>query len=222
MNYKSFYNHLINEAFDDVFNFLLNPEHKDTEWNDLIRKFEASGGKVLGQGKYATVMEHPSWKYVLKVFSQDAHYLKFVRFVLKNPRPSFPVFYDKPRKIIPHFKKSTSQPYLYIVRTEKLNPIDHDTFKDIERYLYRGTEYVDRMISKYGEGGAWDNLRTRLKASESKYPSLPQFKKDYDFLIASTSKAAGFGTLDMHYENIMKRPNGEFVLIDPFWEGMSI
>jgi hypothetical protein len=213
---------LINEAFDDVFNFLLNPEHDNTEWYDLIRKFESSGGKVLGQGKYATAMEHPSWKYILKVFRRDAHYIKFVRFVLKNPRPSFPVFYDKPRKIIPHFKRFASEPYLYIVKTEKLEHIDWTTFNEIESYLYYEQTYIDNMITTSGNSGAWVELKKRIKGIESKHPSLLQFKKDYKFLMDVAENEEGFGSLDMHQKNIMKRHNGEFVLSDPFWEGMSL
>jgi hypothetical protein len=222
MQYSDFYNYLINEAFDSVYSFLLNPEHDDTEWYDLIRKFESHGGKVLGQGKYATVMEHPSWKYVLKVFNDDAPYIKFVRFALKNPRSSFPVFYDKPRKIVPHFKRSESHPYLYVVKTEKLYPINRDIFGEIEYYLYYNYEFVDDMIAKYSRDNEKDNMwiemKHKLETLESKYPSLPQFKEDYNFLLTN----ANFGQLDMHVHNIMRRSNGEFVLIDPFWQGESI
>lgn len=226
MRYGDFYNYLINEAFDSVYSFLLNPEHDDTEWYDLIRKFESHGGKVLGQGKHATVMEHPSWKYVLKVFRQDDPYIKFVRFALKHPRSSFPVFYDKPRKIVPHFKRSESAPYLYVVKTEKLYPINRETFKDIEFYLYYTHAFIDDMIAKYSrddeKDNMWIEMKHKLETLESKYPSLPQFKEDYNFLINSSYSDARFGELDLHVNNIMKRANGELVLIDPFWEGESL
>lgn len=216
----------LNEAFDNVFDFLLNPEHDNTEWYDLIRKFETHGGKVLGQGKHATVMEHPSWKYVLKVFSQDAPYLKFVRFVLKNPRKSFPVFYDKPRKIVPRFKRDPSQAYLYVVKTEKLNRITKDTFKDIEFYLYYDHKFLDDMIEKYrdrdGYEDMWHEMKNKLINLEKQYPSLPQFKSDYNFLLNQSYENVRFGELDMHYRNIMQRSNGDFVLIDPFWQGESL
>jgi len=220
MQYSNFYNYLINEAFDSVYSFLLNPEHDNTEWYDLIRKFELHGGKILGQGKYATVMEHPSWKYVLKVFSQDVPYLKFVRFALKNPRSSFPVFYDKPRKIVPHFKRYADQSYLYVVKTEKLYPIDNDIFKDIKFYLYYSHNFVDDMLASSNKNTSkmWIDNKNKLKSLESKYPSLPQFRKDYNFLINNTN----FGKLDIYVKNIMQRPNGEFVLTDPFWEGESL
>lgn len=216
----------LNETFDNVFDFLLNPEYDNTEWYDLIRKFETHGGKILGQGEYATVMEHPSWKYVLKVFSQDAPYLKFVRFVLKNPRKSFPVFYDKPRKIVPRFKRDPSQAYLYVVKTEKLNPITKDVFNDIEFYLYYDHEFLDDMIGRYknreGYDNMWYEMKSKLINLEKQYPSLPQFKSDYNFLLNQSYENARFGELDMHYKNIMQRINGELVLIDPFWEGESL
>jgi hypothetical protein len=216
----------IQEAFDNIYSFLLNPEYADMGWNELIRKFELNGGKVLGQGKNATVMEHPSWKYVLKVFNNDDPYVKFVRFALKNPRSSFPVFYDKPRKIVPHFKRYESQPYLYIVKTEKLYPINRETFKDIEYYLYYNYEFIDDMIARYSHDddkeNMWIEMKQKLEMLESKYPSLPQFKKDYNFLMNSSNADASFGELDLHVNNIMKRANGELVLIDPFWAGESL
>lgn len=215
----------LNEAFDNVFDFLLNPAYDNTEWYDLIRKFETYGGKILGQGNYAMVMEHPSWKYVLKVFSQDVPYLKFVRFVLKNPRKSFPVFYDKPRKIVPRFKRDPSQAYLYVVKAEKLNPITNDIFEDIEYYLYYNHDFLDDMIQQHKDraGGEdmWNEMKKKLINLEKKYPSLPQFKEDYNFLLNQNYGNARFGELDMHYKNIMQRSNGDLVLVDPFWVGES-
>ena len=225
IGYKAFYKQLIDESFDGVFNFLLNPEHDNIEWYDLIRKFEASGGKVLGSGKYATVMEHPSWKYVLKVFSQDDSYLKYVRFVLKNKRPSFPVFYDKPRRIVPRFKRFAAQTYLYIVKTEKLYPIDKDMFGKIEKYLYYNIEFIEDMIQRHDwdkvHKNSWVEMKNEREELELKYPSLPQFKKDYSYLQNSAAEN-NFGSFDMTHNNVMKRANGEFVLSDPFWEGMSL
>ena len=221
--YAALLNPTIKEEFDNVFNFLLNPEHDNTEWYELLRKFESHGGKILGQGKHATVMEHPSWKYVLKVFAKDDPYLKFVRFVMKNPRSSYPIFYDKPRKFVPRFKRDFSQAYLYIVKTEKLYPITKEIFKDIEYYLYYSYDFLDDMIARYKDKDnyelMWVEMKNRMLDLEKKYPSLSKFKKDYNFLVTNSYEDARFGELDLHYRNIMQRSNGELVIIDPFWEG---
>ena len=142
---------------------------------------------------------------------------------MKNPRSSFPVFYDKPRKFVPRFKRDVSQAYLYIVKTEKLSPITKDILKDIEYYLYYSYDFLDDMINRYkdkdGYETMWVEMKNRMFNLEKKYPSLPTFKKDYQFLLESSYEDARFGELDLHYRNIMQRSNGELVIIDPFWEG---
>lgn len=219
--YTSMLNITLNEAFDNVFDFLLNPEHDNTEWFMLLRKFENNGGIVLGRGSKGTVLEHPSWKYVLKIFSDDSFYLKYVRFCLKNKRKSFPIFFDKPRKIIPRFKRERNNTYLYIVRMEKLYPITENTFLDIKFYLYYNIVNVNEMIKLYKLDN-WIAIKNRLIKIEKTIPSIIQFKQDYNFLLENTSNDAGFGSLDMKKENIMKRLNGELVFADPFWSGESM
>jgi len=220
MTFRDYFN-VLNEEFDNVFNFLLNPQHDNTEWFMLLRKFENNGGIVLGKGSKGTVLEHPSWKYVLKIFSDDSFYLKYVRFCLKNKRKSFPVFFDKPRRIIPRFKREQNKAYLYIVRMEKLYPITEKTFSDIEFYLSYKMENVDKMIKLYKLDN-WIAIKNRLIKIQKTLPSIIQFKQDYDFLLKNTSNDAGFGSLDMKKENIMKRLNGELVFADPFWSGESM
>jgi hypothetical protein len=220
MSLREYFN-ILNEEFDNVFNFLLNPQHDDTEWFMLLRKFENSGGTVLGKGSRGTVMEHPSWKYVLKIFTDDSFYLKYVRFCLKNHRKSFPVFFDKPRKIVPRFKREKNRAYLYIVRTEKLYPITEKTFSDIEFYLNYNMANVNRMIQLYKLDN-WIAIKNRLLKIEKTVPSVIQFKQDYNFLLQQTSHDSGFGALDMKQANIMKRSNGDLVFADPFWAGETM
>lgn len=220
MRYNEFYNYLLKEAFETLADFLLNPKHSELEWYELIRKFESSGGIVLGKGKYATVLEHPSWKYVLKVFNEDVPYLKFVRFCIKNPRQSFPVFYDKPRRIVPFYKRHWTQSHLYVVKMEKLNPIDRWTFTDIDYYLNTHQHFIDDMRVKSPSNETWITIKNKLNNIEKKYPSVVQFKEDYQFLLTQNINLH-FGHLDLHYKNVMRRSNGQFVLSDPLWSGVD-
>lgn len=197
MKYQDFYNNLIFEAFDSVNDLLSNPAYDDSKWNAVLNQFMLNGGKVVGQGKHAIVLQHPSWNYIVKVFSDDVPYLKFVRFCIQNPRISFPVFYDKPRRIVPHYVRRTSQQYLYVVKMEKLDHISHDTFNDIYAYV----KYHDPL---------------RADRIESEHPHIVQFKKDFMFLMENALKL-NFGEQDLHEYNIMKRSNGVFVLTDPFF-----
>lgn len=206
---------IINEGFETVHDFLLNPEHNELQWGELLKKFESNGGMIIGQGRYATVLEHPSWKYVLKIFSDDIPYLSFVRFCLKNSRPSFPVFYDKPRRIIPNYTRPVSQSYLYIVKMEKLYGINKQTFEDIAYYVYNDINYIEDMIKQYGSKyGQLAAIKKRLNKIEKKYPQLPQFMEDFKFMRENIKEEGQM--LDIHQQNIMKRSDGSFVISDPY------
>jgi hypothetical protein len=107
----SFKEFVLKEEFDSVSDFLLNPEHRNKTFNQLLDEFEKSGGKFIGSGKYGQVFEHPSWKYVIKVFQNDPEYLSFARFAYRNPHPSFPKFYGPPQRIIPFIEELLPMPW---------------------------------------------------------------------------------------------------------------
>jgi hypothetical protein len=226
LKYKDFYSHLF-EKYDNVEELLSDPKNNDKTLSAILSDFEKHGGKILGQGSYATALIHPSWKYVIKIFSNDVPYIKFVRFVLKHPRPSFPKFFDKPRRIIPNYTRPKAYSHLYVVKMEKLNPITEEEFSVIKTYKTRESldEYIKFVMRDY------DHMTDRQKAStdahvkshmvryeeiEKKYPSISKFQDDYRFLITN---GKDMGTPDFNRRNIMKRDNGEFVLTDPYWEG---
>jgi len=202
----------LNEEFEKSSDVVSNPENNERTLNDILVDFEKSGGKVLGVGKYGKVLYHPKWKFVLKIFKNDNAYLSFVRFAIKNPRKSFPKFYDKPRRIIPNYKRSKNEPYLYVVKTELLNDITTEEFKDIDFYKYYGHSDFSQP---YHQSYVWQETKKKIDEINKKYPSIKTFINDYKFLEQSEVQ----GAPDFHQRNIMKRDNGEFVLIDPFWEG---
>jgi hypothetical protein len=214
---------LLFEDFDKVSDLLSNPENNQVNYMELLRRFTSGGGSILGQGKYATVLTHPKWKYVVKIFSDDIPYLKFARFCLKNPRPSFPVFYDKPRRIVPNYKRHPSDKYLYVVKMELLEPLKEGMFPDIDFFLERYCSNTFEMAKKYNDNEIWLGMVDRLEKLKSRYPQLVQLKKDYDFLMENNTYLGdsryNFGYEDLHSGNIMIRKNGQFVLADPFYEG---
>jgi hypothetical protein len=205
----------IDEKFDTIDNLLRDPANNHTSLRDLLSSFSNNGGEILGQGKFATVLRHPSWKHVIKIFSDDVPYLKFVRFCIKNPRPSFPVFYDLPRRIIPNYKRHRNDTYLYVVRTELLNPISIREYDNINFYIaYAGTDFtdIDALANRFDN---WKSIKAKLIDLDTATPSLKQFKLDYNFMLTN----ANCGTLDWTSKNILKRKSGEYVLADPFWVG---
>jgi len=203
---------LLLEKFEQFSKLFLDPTNNDIPFDELLEAFKQEGGRIIGNGRFSMVLFHPKWKYVLKVFVEDVPYLQFMRFVLKNPRPSFPKVIDKPRKILPNFKRGKSRESLYIVPLELLIPISRQEFNDIDFYLDRGG--YDYSQAPYGR--IWQEFEDRVNELNKKYPSLKQFYQDYKFM---QQNAHVEGVEDITQRNIMKRSNGEFVFSDPFWHG---
>jgi hypothetical protein len=171
---------------------------------DYVRK---NGGTVLGKGSWGIVLSHPNWKFVLKIFKDDVPYLKYVRLCIKYPRPSFPVFYDLPRKIKPTsgLKINDSKEILYAVKMEKLEEINEKEFLIINSHI-ENAMYVRRMGRDY---------KNQVADVDRKDPKLKQLKEDFLFLLNKIRGKYEFGELDLHQGNFMKRSNGEYVLSDP-------
>jgi hypothetical protein len=195
--------------FDFPSNLFQNPAFNDYRTKDVEEKFMKSGGKILGRGKYATVYYYPKWNYVLKTFVNDPHYLQFVRFVIKNPRQSYPKFFDKPRKILPNVKRTKESEFLYIVRTELLFPITKEEFNVVDFYSSRGGMTKEQSKISY----SWEKMYRYKLEIEKKYPHILPFHDDYQFLNENV------GINDWTISNVMKRKRGEFVIVDPLWEG---
>jgi hypothetical protein len=222
ISFTSFFH--INESFDTVSDFLLNPEHRDKRWWDLMKEFEASGGKQIGAGKYGTVYSHPKWPYVIKTFTKDDPYLRFVRFAYKNPYPPFPKFYGTPKRIVPFYAREEYDKEMYVSRIEKLEPLEEGEFNDIDAgrgVVYRYTFYKnnpDQLIRFYE-----NDSKAVMEDLKSEVDALP--REIYNVLVGQdmlekVMKSENWGGVpDWHAGNVMKRANGEYVLIDPVWEG---
>jgi hypothetical protein len=234
MNFK---NWLLQEVFDTVFDFLLNPEHRNKTWEELMQEFKASGGQIIGQGKFGQVFTHPQWKYVLKMYN-DKYYTSFVRFAYRTNHSAFPKFYGLPQKIVPFYKRFNEQAVSYIVRMEKLNPItDSQIFNLIRDLWWEGTQYIEEM--KYGthereyEKTMYPDFSERRKGKEpwivkikhyerviaaiKQYPAL--FKLFEGIKLLHDAKLQGM--FDFHANNFMQRNTGELVIIDPLWAGSN-
>lgn len=223
---------LINESFDKISDFLLNPEHRDKDWNALMDEFEKSGGKVLGYGSKGSVYEHPSWNYVLKMFYDDEFYIRFIRFVIQNRHPSFPKIFSLQR-IVPFFKRYPTQEKMYIVRMEKLNPISRDLFKELEFNLDRGVSYIKDL-----KAGTADRTEEVIASREKRKAGIRyEYVPVHGYVLEVLKKHPNFyyvfegmyllhnsglkGAWDIHRENLMQRTNGEIVITDPLWGGSN-
>ena len=131
MKFKEYYS-LIKEEFENLEKFILNPEYSHLELNQIESLFQQKGGKILGQGAFAKVYSHPSWSYVLKLFSDDPCYIRYVKYAMRSNNKHFPVFLDKPRKYLPSFKRQLHSEFVYAVRMEPLQQLgmSHSDFDD--------------------------------------------------------------------------------------------
>jgi hypothetical protein len=232
MEFKTFF-----ESFETTQDFLLNKDYSDKTFSELLKDFEKSGGKLIGQGKYGQVFSHPQWNYVLKTFIDDQCYLSFCRFAYKNPHPAFPKFYGPPKRIVPQYLRTN--PKLYYVRIEKLFPItDLEYLKEIVKHLSFNSSrkydpnYIQQqkeLEKQYTQQKSLprnqrninyhdiDHFAIQYNDFHVKHPEVVSLVEGYHILLTHGFKCA----LDIHEGNIMKRQSGELVLIDPLWYGTN-
>src|SRR5687768_5321972 len=104
MNFQEFHQ-LCLEA-QHAMDFLVNPKNKDKTMQEVLDEFEASGGESLGSGSFGDVFAHPNWNYVIKIFTDDDCYLRFIRYISKNPNKIFPRVVGSVQRVVPFYKRS--------------------------------------------------------------------------------------------------------------------
>ncbi len=202
---------LIKEAFDTVSEFMLNPEHSDKDYDQLIAEFEASGGQVIGSGSFGIVYSHPKWSYVLKVFAWDDPYLKFARYAYTKPHPSFPKFYGKPQRVVPQYTRYKDEAKQYLARIEKLNPAPENVLSSIDARLllfFHLRENKDAIKDRVEYMKLLDRVKKLPKPVYNLLEGLYLLRRDLPDL-----------NPDLHPENVMMRDDGQYVWIDPVWTG---
>jgi hypothetical protein len=108
-------------------------------WDDILKILESKGIKFIGGGKYGSVFSHDSWDYVLKVVTNDPHYLAFVDWAIAHPSKHFPKFAKKPLQMHTfHRRDKGSASRMWVIKIEKLYPI---TDKNLLEFLVRELEH---------------------------------------------------------------------------------
>lgn len=117
---------------DPIYNILQN----STNAEELQDNLEANGFKkyVIGTGLYSSVLSRPNLDYVVKIFSNDPGYEKYLSYIIKyQNNPHVPKMRGKIISVNPRFK---------VVRLEKLRPYIMGVTKDdryydaIRKYIY--------------------------------------------------------------------------------------
>lgn len=192
---------------------------------DLFKMLDERGIKFIGGGQYGDVIAHPSWNYVIKIFSDD-QYLSFVHFAITHPNKHYPKMMRNPLNMHAFYRRLRSDPNkFWVVKIERLYPI---TDQRLLTFLVRNLEQAachavnhspDKYISEYAKlegpngeiytGDIWTKV----------FESYPWFKS----LCLAYANTWGHlkGSPDIHSKNLMQRANGDIVIIDPVWEGES-
>ena len=162
------------------------PYNKD----DIEAFFYRHGFTSMGSGSFATVMEHPKLRYVIKVFDyKDQGYPAFLKFIDNYPESKYlPKFIGKPMKVLDT---------VYAIRMEKLSKDIPKWFQDIFSTL-RGV-----MLSPRHEQGI-------LNAEHDHPPELVELVKALS-LYGEQHRLAD----DLRWGNIMMRGDVP-VITDPF------
>jgi hypothetical protein len=178
------------------------------KYGSVASVLEKYGWHLLGYGLMATVAQHPTKPYALKIFRRDKGYEQFVQFCLEN----------KGNRHLPRINKAVrpipGTDYFY-VRMEILNGIDktqlYGLYKDEALYLALLAKQNHKLIS----GSASSELQTYLtNHNEDDLKPLDSWR---DICIKLIAFANDHNTiaLDNHSGNFMLR-NHTLVIIDPF------
>jgi hypothetical protein len=168
---------------------------KNELYNDnqnLIDFMNNYGFRVIGEfGMFSTVFAYKTNpNLVVKIFDikEDKGFLLFIRFCKENPgNPFLPVFKGNSIKISENIRM------IRIERLYKLKPRDWVP--------------LQKMISYVNERLVPPEIVARLASLED--------KELYNTLVKLRA-FAGHCTFDIHSNNVMKRKNGQIVIIDPF------
>lgn len=185
---------------DELVGYKNKPEYKAVQDTGFIFGYGGLKDKLdelgyekynLGSGLYASVYARPEDNFVVKIFSPDMGYKRYLDYMQKNVQnPYVPKLRGKPVKLPNNFT---------LVRLEKLTPITGDLFREI-RFLTH-PDKGDRSSPEY---------KAARKEFEDKYPQF------LNLLDEITQLAGNAGlSLDLHPGNIMMRGNLP-VITDPF------
>lgn len=179
---------------DELVGYKNKPEYKAVKDSDyivaLMKKLDDLGYKKynLGSGLYGTVYARPEDNFVVKIFSPDKGYSKYLAYMQAHKdSPYVPKTRGKPIKLPNGFT---------LVRLERLTEVTRDFY----------AEFTFLRTPRKGDA-MYDSLR---RSFEERYPGFLKILNDLK-IIANDDRLA----IDLHQGNIMMR--GETpVITDPF------
>lgn len=169
----------------------------NSRWkSSLSSMMRRHGFTILGAGINGAVYENPNYQYVIKVYRKDVGYDDWIQFALTNKHNSYvPKVRGKPIRLNDVFTA---------VRLEKLHEVDpvaaNETISQIESI----------WSWRLHDGDSWKKFN-RQGVSEA-FPEI-----DLDIVDIAIYLYDWEGHTDLTVHNMMQRPNGELVIIDPLY-----
>lgn len=154
----------------------------------------------IGSDSFALVFKSPKSREVVKFFKNDPGYLAFLQLVNKHPNKHFPQF--RGYAPLPNWDG------WHLVKLEPLLPIaDYEFYSNYSWISY----YCESLL--FGPNIVPQNLRETVEQKAKSHQSLEQA-----CMVLVAQRPSGYN-LDIHEDNIMKRPDGTLVIIDPYIQG---
>ena len=165
----------------------------DSEYVDSATEaLDRYGFKRIGSGNFSDVYENSKYPWMLKVFHHDTAYMHWLKFCKQNQNNRYvPKIKGSVIRVIPHSET-------YAIRLEKLLPITHSEFNEFMDYLKSSIPYVD------------EKMREHIPVDEEYSDDLFDIA---EFIYYNME--TGEYVRDLWVNNVMKRSDGQIVIIDP-------
>jgi len=176
-----------------------------------IRQLFTDAGYVhVGSGSYGYAYRHPSGYIVKVVLDGDHCYYKFVEYCLKNQNnPHLPKFKTK---LLRKFNEN-----FYVVRMEELIRLTEKEYKAAKILIDHSNHPLVSLPAK-----PYHVLKNKDE-EEYEFPKqfdhVPEYKTFFDTLLDVNKNRPSKCYEDLTYSqsNVMKRSNGIFVILDPWY-----
>jgi hypothetical protein len=207
-------------------------QYKDMQLPDLITKVMADNGfEKLGAGSFGVAYKRPKDDYVYKLFVEDSAYAKFIEYSMKNPSAYFPRV-DGYKSLSAFWKRAPRQldERLYVAKVEFImvgRSLQHE-FQVIADHIYSIFSGIEYWLSK---DSTTEEIESYIIDAIADYeiegisPALVNKLVDFIDTIRNFSGATDIdfpAAVDIHPGNIGFRKNGEWVLVDPVFDGKEM
>lgn len=164
-------------------------------WEKLRIFFTERGFRQIGYGSYGRVYGKPSANYVIKIFTADPCYSRFLSLIAANKNKHFPVLLAEPRPLGDD---------TFMVKMERLLPASPANVQLVQHVAEVFVQYSDLPASL---------SRERVNAALKPFAAYPDLIRAVKLLYDGLYSKGCF--FDLAARNLMQRQDGTVVILDP-------